>query len=134
MHHTSLGANASRNVVGRGGTTDRRRRFTTRPARSKMSPIVLTAGSSQCRRDSNTCFNFLGPRDGRRFFSSIRSETTVGAVSDAWDVVKYAAGFTVGILEGAWGALEDLFRGAVDLGSNPATTRAAIFRATSSVT
>lgn len=42
-------------------------------------------------------------------------DSTVGAMADAWDVVKYAAGFAIGLFEGAWGALGDLFNGGLDL-------------------
>ena len=37
------------------------------------------------------------------------------AVSEAIEWVKYAAGFIIGLLEGAWGAITDLFEGAVDM-------------------
>lgn len=36
-------------------------------------------------------------------------------VDDAVEAVKYAAGFIVGLLEGAWGAIVDLFQGAADM-------------------
>jgi len=36
-------------------------------------------------------------------------------VDDAIEAVKYAAGFIVGLLEGAWGAIVDLFKGAADM-------------------
>ncbi|MBE7451367.1 MAG: DUF4157 domain-containing protein [Kofleriaceae bacterium] len=36
-------------------------------------------------------------------------------VDDAVEAVKYAAGFTVGLLQGAWGAIVDLFQGAADM-------------------
>jgi hypothetical protein len=36
-------------------------------------------------------------------------------VGDAVEAVKYAAGFVVGLLEGAWNAIVDLFQGAADM-------------------
>lgn len=36
-------------------------------------------------------------------------------VDDAVEAVKYAAGFSVGLLQGAWGAIVDLFQGAADM-------------------
>ena len=36
-------------------------------------------------------------------------------VDDAIDAVKYAAGFIVGLLEGAWSAIVDLFKGAFEM-------------------
>ncbi|MBD2232792.1 DUF4157 domain-containing protein [Phormidium tenue FACHB-1052] len=42
-------------------------------------------------------------------------DATVGAVQSLIDWAQYTAGFVVGLLEGAWDALKDLFTGAWDL-------------------
>lgn len=42
-------------------------------------------------------------------------DATVGVVQGAIDWAQYASGFAIGLLEGAYGALKDLFTGVVDL-------------------
>lgn len=42
-------------------------------------------------------------------------DSTAGALESAIDHAQYAGGFAIGLLEGAWGALEDLLTGAVDV-------------------
>lgn len=44
-------------------------------------------------------------------------DATAGAIGRAIDWAQYAAGFVVGLLEGAWGSLVDLFKGVGDLAS-----------------
>jgi hypothetical protein len=47
--------------------------------------------------------------------------TAAGGVDGAIDAVKYGAGFTVGLLEGAWSAIVDLFKGAAEMIETVAT-------------
>lgn len=44
-------------------------------------------------------------------------DSTIGVIEGAIDWAQYAAGFVVGLLEGAWGSLVDLFKGVGDLAS-----------------
>ncbi|MBL8623572.1 MAG: DUF4157 domain-containing protein [Myxococcales bacterium] len=44
-------------------------------------------------------------------------DATAGAIGRAIDWAQYAAGFVVGLLEGAWGSLVDLFKGVGELAS-----------------